>query len=170
MNSSIPPWASPFFPQVLLPRDSPHPTHLCNNSKCFFRGKSCSQVQKFLQGYLFSKNSTSNRSVTGYQLKCHMIQTITLLQSTTPKKAFKIDRLICISICILHHKRNTNSLKFIFLPNSLTIPSPIPFDPPVTIVTFPAYLRFDVSAPVAIFFNCRSGQIRKILSISVPSR
>ena len=44
-----------------------------------------------------------------------------------------------------------------FLPNSLTTPSPIPLDPPVTMVTFPAYLRFDVSAPVAIFQTAAPG-------------
>lgn len=34
---------------------------------------------------------------------------------------------------------------FFYLPNSLTTPSPIPFEPPVTIVTFPSYLSLDVA-------------------------
>lgn len=44
-----------------------------------------------------------------------------------------------------------------FLPNSLTIPSPIPLEPPVTIVTFPLYLRLgepaaDMSRPCTVLF------------------
>ena len=40
------------------------------------------------------------------------------------------------------------------LPNSRTIPSPIPLDPPVTIVTLSLYLKLPLSPSMADYFAC----------------
>lgn len=45
------------------------------------------------------------------------------------------------------------------LPNSLTIPSPIPLEPPVTIVTLPRYLRLDESPDM--FYKLWATKFRK---------
>lgn len=54
-----------------------------------------------------------------------------------------------------------------FLPNSLTTPSPIPLDPPVTMVTFPAYLRFNFPASVAIFPTAVPEKLPKYINYNV---
>ena len=81
---------------------------------------------------------------------------------TTLHYTFKNRRLTTV---LTHIRRRF--ARHINLPNSLTTPSPIPFDPPVTIVTFPAYLRFDFSASVAIFSTAAPGRLPKYSNCNV---